>query len=299
MASFKASSSNSLCISRLIIVACGRCGQLNNVPVSYENNRPLVYERPGQPMCGGCREPLLSGCHRCNMKLGGNPKLYFLEFSNRIYCFACSKKIAPDYAKTKISRYDHKKSLFDKARSEFNARHSEWSTKKNEYLNERKLAYYCGVALPIVSGYIASEFKWSVWFGALVGLIVWIRLVYKDYTKRGVVFCGMYQEPKFEISEPPYPQKSDLEPLPPLPGDGTTLKNISYRQEILERDKCTCQSCGEKFELGKLEVHHIIPKAHGGEDLRTNLITLCVYCHSQEDWYGHIHKYRLKYQPSI
>ena len=54
------------------------------------------------------------------------------------------------------------------------------------------------------------------------------------------------------------------------------------RTAVVERDKGVCQDCGR--ELRHLprwytEVHHIVPRAHGGGDHPMNLKTLCVECH--------------------
>ena len=45
---------------------------------------------------------------------------------------------------------------------------------------------------------------------------------------------------------------------------------------VKSRDGYTCQVCGSHE---KLEVHHIIPRAEGGNDRPANLITLCEKCH--------------------
>jgi 5-methylcytosine-specific restriction endonuclease McrA len=56
-------------------------------------------------------------------------------------------------------------------------------------------------------------------------------------------------------------------------------QNISEqtRLDVLKRDNWRCQVCGN---LQQLEVHHLLFRSHGGEDLEENLITLCHSCHS-------------------
>jgi 5-methylcytosine-specific restriction endonuclease McrA len=54
------------------------------------------------------------------------------------------------------------------------------------------------------------------------------------------------------------------------------------RKAVVERDRGVCQDCGR--QLGHLpkwytEVHHIVPRVHGGGDHPSNLKTLCVECH--------------------
>src|SRR5687768_9925194 len=51
-----------------------------------------------------------------------------------------------------------------------------------------------------------------------------------------------------------------------------TIRNL-----ILIRDKHTCQDC--KAEGVKLEVHHLIALALGGDNQIENLLALCVCCH--------------------
>ena len=48
------------------------------------------------------------------------------------------------------------------------------------------------------------------------------------------------------------------------------------RKEILARDNWRCQVCGR---LKNLDVHHLRRRSALGEDLETNLITLCRECH--------------------
>lgn len=50
----------------------------------------------------------------------------------------------------------------------------------------------------------------------------------------------------------------------------------SLKDAVLERDGRKCYICGKPTNL---HVHHIIPRAHGGENVMDNLITLCGGCH--------------------
>ncbi len=56
----------------------------------------------------------------------------------------------------------------------------------------------------------------------------------------------------------------------------------SIRDRIMEKDKYTCLKCGRRLNPFQLEVHHLIPKCRGGEDLDWNLVTLCKKCHNEE-----------------
>jgi len=54
--------------------------------------------------------------------------------------------------------------------------------------------------------------------------------------------------------------------------------SYKLRWAILERDKFTCQYCGQMAPNVKLEVDHIIPLTQGGTDDPKNLITSCYAC---------------------
>jgi len=57
------------------------------------------------------------------------------------------------------------------------------------------------------------------------------------------------------------------------------MASIPYsrlRKEILERDNWRCQICGC---LKNLDIHHLKRRSALGEDLETNLITVCRECH--------------------
>ena len=67
--------------------------------------------------------------------------------------------------------------------------------------------------------------------------------------------------------------------------------DVGYnRHEIFERDGMMCQTCGEIYEADQLEAHHVMPRKASGSDSYRNLVTLCVSCHMDEDWFGHYHQ---------
>lgn len=59
-----------------------------------------------------------------------------------------------------------------------------------------------------------------------------------------------------------------------------TITNGYYalRWKVLERDRFTCQYCGQKAPNVKLEVDHITPVEDGGTDEADNLTTSCWAC---------------------
>lgn len=52
------------------------------------------------------------------------------------------------------------------------------------------------------------------------------------------------------------------------------------RRIVLGRDGWTCRDCGEEAPRGELDVHHLIPRSAGGEDVAGNCVTLCDGCHA-------------------
>lgn len=56
--------------------------------------------------------------------------------------------------------------------------------------------------------------------------------------------------------------------------------NPNKRREIFERDKWTCQYCGEKVNQKNATLDHFIPKSKNGDDSKDNLKTCCLACNS-------------------
>lgn len=52
------------------------------------------------------------------------------------------------------------------------------------------------------------------------------------------------------------------------------------RFEILRRDGHTCRYCGRSAPEVKLTVDHVVPRALGGSDDPTNLVTACAECNA-------------------
>lgn len=49
---------------------------------------------------------------------------------------------------------------------------------------------------------------------------------------------------------------------------------------VLERDGYRCVYCGRTSADVRLEVDHVVPRAHGGADTATNLVTACFECNN-------------------
>ncbi|NWH05118.1 RRXRR domain-containing protein [Desulfobacter latus] len=59
---------------------------------------------------------------------------------------------------------------------------------------------------------------------------------------------------------------------------GELLYHKNFKQACLVRDKFKCRVCGAE---SRLQCHHIKPKANGGTDKLSNLMTLCEGCHER------------------
>jgi ATP-dependent DNA helicase RecQ len=53
------------------------------------------------------------------------------------------------------------------------------------------------------------------------------------------------------------------------------------RQTVLARDGFHCQDCSDQVDRSELDAHHLVPRAMGGTDEPSNLVTLCDGCHAR------------------
>jgi hypothetical protein len=54
------------------------------------------------------------------------------------------------------------------------------------------------------------------------------------------------------------------------------------RALVFERDDYKCRLCGGDGN-GKLHVHHVTKRREGGQDIESNLVTVCPSCHSKSE----------------
>lgn len=54
--------------------------------------------------------------------------------------------------------------------------------------------------------------------------------------------------------------------------------NAQLRLAVFQRDSFTCVYCGRRPPEVSLEPDHVLPRALGGQDLATNLVTACKPC---------------------
>ena len=54
------------------------------------------------------------------------------------------------------------------------------------------------------------------------------------------------------------------------------------RENILSRDKYTCQYCGKKPLSKELTLDHVVPKSRGGKNTWENLVSACKKCNQKK-----------------
>jgi len=65
--------------------------------------------------------------------------------------------------------------------------------------------------------------------------------------------------------------------------DRLPKKEVKFtRHNIFERDRNTCQYCGQVFERKDLNLDHVIPRDRGGPTSWENIVCSCVRCNTQK-----------------
>jgi len=66
----------------------------------------------------------------------------------------------------------------------------------------------------------------------------------------------------------------------PAPTDDDYFTEPDKRRSLFERDKWTCQYCGEIVRSNNATLDHYIPQSNGGRHSKENLRTCCLVCNS-------------------
>jgi hypothetical protein len=66
----------------------------------------------------------------------------------------------------------------------------------------------------------------------------------------------------------------------PAPTEDDYFTEPDKRRNVFERDKWTCQYCGETVSADNVTLDHYIPQSKGGGHLKENLRTCCLVCNS-------------------
>ncbi len=65
--------------------------------------------------------------------------------------------------------------------------------------------------------------------------------------------------------------------------DRLPKKEVKFtRHNIFERDRNTCQYCGQVFERKDLNLDHVIPRDRGGPTTWENIVCSCIHCNTQK-----------------
>jgi 5-methylcytosine-specific restriction endonuclease McrA len=65
--------------------------------------------------------------------------------------------------------------------------------------------------------------------------------------------------------------------------DRMPKKEVKFtRHNIFERDRNTCQYCGQIFERKDLNLDHVIPRDRGGPTSWENIVCSCIRCNTQK-----------------
>ena len=65
--------------------------------------------------------------------------------------------------------------------------------------------------------------------------------------------------------------------------DRLPKKEVKFtRHNIFERDRNTCQYCGQVFDRKDLNLDHVIPRDRGGPTSWENIVCSCVRCNTQK-----------------
>jgi hypothetical protein len=209
---------------------------------------------------------------------------------DRCYCFKHAKEV---YDK-KVDRIDdiYKELLadFQKQKQAHDQTLSLWNKKRSECLKDHGLpdvvwwlAYFIAVAV---------GWRFIAGFSVLVLAIVVSVCRYKFNLAVAKEFDDQNPRPEFAKVEPVCEAPPYVE-ADPRNNDPKLLKTGYDRLEIFRRDGFTCQNwkCGKHFDFSadRLEAHHVKPVSKGGTDSIRNLVTLCLECHENESWFGHVH----------
>jgi len=111
-----------------------------------------------------------------------------------------------------------------------------------------------------------------------------ITKVLKGLEEKGCLKIGdTSQDGTLYTIVPPREVPSVIEKLAlsvPLPEDNDYFSSDEKRREVFERDKWTCQYCGEKVSAGNSTLDHYVPRSKGGDNSKGNLKAACLICNS-------------------
>jgi transposase-like protein len=287
--------------SRNMMVVCEKCGASNQLK---QQGKQLKYR------CGSCKSDIPNplyptneaedrGCRECSKKLTDEPAILI---DGNCYCFLHAKLFFPKILALHKKQEKDANSNFEELSSSFkNKKAAEesalraWHYKRSEHSRNNgftnwKWAWYLVTVIGLVS--------LNPGLGILAAIPCLLAVPFIDewfQGQRNLQFDTESPRPTCDTNlSPPVYKPLPRPAISTHPGNHDPASvNIGYnRGIILQRDEYRCQNCGKIFQPELLEVHHVDPLAKGGCDSPRNLTTLCLKCHLNEDWFGHVHKMR-------
>ena len=65
--------------------------------------------------------------------------------------------------------------------------------------------------------------------------------------------------------------------------DRLPKKEVKFtRHNVFERDRNTCQYCGDVFDRANLNIDHVLPRDRGGQTTWENVVCSCIPCNSRK-----------------
>lgn len=93
-------------------------------------------------------------------------------------------------------------------------------------------------------------------------------------------FCNLLPDPNLHLEVGKFDVQKMLNPdingIEYQQGDAYGYYNVRYY--VFARNNYTCQVCKKKGKI--LQTHHVIYESHGGSNRASNLITVCIDCHT-------------------
>jgi len=93
----------------------------------------------------------------------------------------------------------------------------------------------------------------------------------------GKLYAGVLRSPSISLMVPQVIVAHDCEYNNP------GIRQVRYsRKNVYQRDRYTCQYCGEKLPKKDLTLDHVTPKSRGGTSGWNNVVTSCLRCNSKK-----------------
>jgi hypothetical protein len=237
-------------------------------------------------------------CKQCAKKLTDEPAIlvdgecFCFYHAKRAYPAALAERRREEQAlnvgyKERVAEFERRKKEHEQSLRDRQDRRFRYSLDNGFSGTPKWLLYFFGVIFLWAAHPVAG-------FVSVIGMWFVVTIMEEQFQdKKYRQFDQQFPEPQFTEAPPQYRALPPVALQPHHTNNDAALRDAGYdRREILKRDGNRCQNCGKVFQDEMVEVHHVDPFAKGGTDSKRNLVTLCLKCHLEEDWFGHVHKKR-------